>query len=60
MNARHNIPELWLVDLNRVLVTVSCEPSPTGYPTVRIYRSGQTVSPQAFPDISLTIDDVLG
>lgn len=59
MYARHGIPEVWLVDLNRGLVTVSCDPSPSGYQTVRVYRRGETISPQAFPDIVIAVDDVL-
>lgn len=59
MYARNSIPELWLVDLNRGLVTVSCDPSPAGYRTVRVYWPGETISPQAFPDIVISIDDIL-
>jgi Uma2 family endonuclease len=59
MYARHSIPELWLVDLNRGLVTVSHDPSPAGYQTVRVYRPGETISPQSFPDIVISVDDVL-
>ena len=59
MHARHSIPELWLVDLNRGLVSVSCDPSPAGYQAVRVYRPGETISPQAFPGIVISIDDIL-
>ena len=59
MYARHGIPELWLVDLNRGLVTVSCDPSPAGYQTVRVYRRGEPITPQAFPDIVVAINEIL-
>lgn len=59
MYARHAIPELWLLDLNRGLVTVSCDPSPAGYQTVRVYRHGETISPLACPDLTVSVDDIL-
>jgi Uma2 family endonuclease len=58
--AWHGIPELWLVDLNRDRVTVSTGPSARGYTTTRVYRRGESLSPLAFPDLSITVDDILG
>ncbi|MFN8635510.1 MAG: Uma2 family endonuclease [Chloroflexota bacterium] len=58
--ARHGIPELWLVDLNRDLVTRFTEPGPDGYASTRIFRRGESLSPLAFPDLQVAVDAILG
>lgn len=58
--ARAGIPELWIVDLNGERVEVFSEPGPDGCgkSTTRLRR--ESLSPAAFPDISITVDSVLG
>ena len=58
--ARFGIPDCWLVDLNRDLVTVYRDPMPNGYASSRVYRRGESVSPLAFPDLTVAVDDILG
>ena len=58
--AEAGIPESWLVDLNSSTLFVHRRPSPEGYQDVRAYRRGESVSPEAFPDVSFTIDEILG
>jgi Uma2 family endonuclease len=58
--ARYGIPELWLVDLNRERLTRYLEPTPTGFATTRVYRRGESLSPLAFPNLMVQVDDILG
>jgi Uma2 family endonuclease len=58
--ARFGIPETWLVDAERELLEVYREPSPEGYRQVHTRGRGERLSPEAFPQFSLTVDEVLG
>ncbi len=58
--ARAGIPEVWLVDLAGEQLLVFREPEHDGYRDSRVYRPGDALSPQAFPDMSLAVDDLLG
>jgi Uma2 family endonuclease len=58
--ARFGIRELWIVDLNRNHITRYLDPSPDGYQKTRIYRRGESLSPLAFPDLLIPVDDILG
>ena len=58
--AKDNIAEVWLVDINQQCIEVYRQPSPTGYKNVQTFPLGQTLSIQAFPDIEITVDQVLG
>ncbi len=57
---RAGIPETWVVDLEREEVVMGRDPSPEGYRTLRIARRGETLSPLAFPDLTLSVDEILG
>jgi hypothetical protein len=48
------------VSLNRRLIMRYLDPSPDGYATRRIYRRGESLSPFAFPDLAIAVDDILG
>ena len=58
--ARHGIPELWIANLNRDQIIVCRDPAPTGYATVRVARRGESISPLAFPDLTIAVDAILG
>ena len=58
--ARFGIPEYWLVDLNRDLVMVYRDPTPDGYASSRVFRRGESISPLAFPDLTVAVDAILG
>ena len=58
--ARSRVPEVWLVDLAKETVTVYCDPAAAGYRTAQTLRRGETLSPLAFPDLELAVDDILG
>jgi Uma2 family endonuclease len=58
--ARFGIPETWLMDVEQGLIEVYRSPSPEGYQQVRTLRRGEGLSPQAFPELSVTVDELLG
>ena len=58
--ARFGIPETWLVDVERGLIEVYREPGSEGYRQVHTLRRGERLSPEAFPQFILTVDDVFG
>jgi Uma2 family endonuclease len=58
--AASGIPEVWLVDLNSETVFVYRHPTPEGYPDPQEYHRGQTISLLAFPDFSLSVDEIFG
>ena len=58
--AQAGIPELWLVDLTQDCVEVHLKPSVCGYEQVQQFRRGETISPQAFTELALNVNDILG
>lgn len=58
--ARAGVPEVWLVDLAGEGIEVYRQPSPQGYQQVQRLRRGQSVASQVFPDLELSVGDVLG
>ena len=58
--ARHGILELWIANLNRDQVIVCRDPAPAGYATMRVARRGESISPLAFPNLTIAVDAILG
>ncbi|MBF2019617.1 MAG: Uma2 family endonuclease [Hydrococcus sp. C42_A2020_068] len=58
--AENNITEVWLVDINGQCVEVYRDPTPSGYQNIQTFRQGQVLSIQAFADITLSVDELLG
>jgi len=58
--ARHNIPELWLVDLQNEWIEIHRRPSGETFREKRTVTRGETLSPEAFPDIVLEVNAILG
>ena len=58
--ARAGVPEAWLLDVSAERLEVYRHPTAHGYQDVRLLQRGAPVAPQAFPDLALTIDDLLG
>jgi Uma2 family endonuclease len=48
------------VDLNGNRITRYLDPAPDGYKTTRVYRRGESLSPLAFPDLVIPVNDILG
>ena len=58
--ARAGVPEAWLLDVVTQRLEVHRHPTPDGYQDVRSFRRGESVAPQAFPHLVLTVDTLLG
>ena len=58
--ARHGINTAWIVNLPGSCVEVYSEPMPEGYRRSKRRTRGQTLDVPAFPDVSLSVNDVLG
>jgi Uma2 family endonuclease len=57
--AAAGVPEVWVVNLRAREVTAYTALSGSEYTTVRTCRAGESVSPQAFPDLALAVDDFI-
>ena len=53
--AAASIPELWIVNLREYRLDIYTEPAGERYQTVRSFQTGDTVTPLAFPDVSLPV-----
>lgn len=58
--ARGGIREVWLVDLDADLILVARDPKPTGYAVIASHARGSTLRVPGFPDVTLTVDEILG
>ena len=58
--ARAGIPEVWLLDLATRRVEVFRQPSLSGYSEAHTVERDDRLVLQAFPDLSLTVADLLG
>ena len=58
--ARHGIPEAWIVNLDEQRLEVGRKPAPDGYRQILILGRGERTSLLAFPDVEVTVDEVLG
>lgn len=58
--ASSRIAEVWLVDINEQCLEVYRQPASNGYQNVQKLQRGQSIFIQAFPDINLTVDEILG
>lgn len=58
--ARAGVPEAWLLDVTTERLAVYRHPTPDGYQDVRFLQRGESVAPEAFPDLALTVDILLG
>jgi Uma2 family endonuclease len=54
------VPEVWLVDLDGQAIEVHHIPQGGVYSRSYTRRSGESVTPGAFPDVALNVDDILG
>ena len=58
--AAAGIPETWVVDTSDNRLEVYRDPSSDGYQTTTVLSAGASVSPEAFPDVVLAVDDIIG
>lgn len=58
--AKASIVEVWLIDLEAQKIEVYREPSAQGYRQTQIVERGQSLKIQAFPDVELKANEILG
>jgi Uma2 family endonuclease len=58
--ARTGVPEVWIVNRRADAVDVFREPSSDGYRDQFHRGRGEHVAPSAFPDLRLSVDELLG
>ena len=58
--ADHGIREYWIVNVEEERFEVHRSPKEGKYTDVRTYGRGETVNPEAFPDLKVEIDVILG
>jgi Uma2 family endonuclease len=58
--ARFGITETWLVEVEQGLIEVYRAPGPEGYQQVHAWQRGERLAPEAIPELSLTVDALLG
>lgn len=58
--AAAGIAELWIVNLIAEQIEVYRDPTASGYATTAIYRRGATLAPAAFPDVVLSVVEIIG
>lgn len=57
---RAGVAEVWLVDLTAGYVEAFQRPAPEGYQVVNQTQRGQRLAPQAWPDVELPVEQILG
>jgi len=58
--AKSGIPELWLIDLEAEQVLRYLYPVKGKFTQQEIFVVGESLSPSAFPEVLLTVNDILG
>ncbi|MBE9249966.1 Uma2 family endonuclease [Dolichospermum sp. LEGE 00240] len=58
--ASSGITEVWLVDIYEQVIIVYRYPSQNGYSDIQKLSRGEKMSIQAFPEVNLVVDDILG
>jgi Uma2 family endonuclease len=57
---RYGISEYWVVDVEGWRIVTYREPSAKGYIRKSEFVAGETVVPQAFPDIKIAVGEIFG
>lgn len=57
--AAAGVPEAWLVNLRDGWVESNTQPTADGYLTTRRYALGDTIAPQAFPDLTIPLERII-
>ena len=57
--ARYNIPEVWIENIRARAIETYRNPVDGEYTESRTYRPGETITPQAFPDLQLPVSQLI-
>ena len=58
--AQFGVVEYWIEDLKHDLLLVHRDPAGDAYTTCLTLRSGESISPLAFPEVTFKVEDLLG
>ena len=58
--AAAGVPEVWIEDLKKEQLLVYRNPAEKGYTVSLALQRGESISPLAFPDVTFTIEELLG
>jgi Uma2 family endonuclease len=58
--AESGVLEVWIVDLEHDQIEVYRGPGPHGYRAMHQVSRGETLAPEAFPDVELSLPDIRG
>jgi Uma2 family endonuclease len=58
--ARYGVGEYWVVDVEGRCIHTYREPGAKGYARTLAFTAADTVTPQAFPDVKITVGDLFG
>ena len=58
--AESGIPEVWIENIPARVLEAYSNPADGEYTQSRIYQPGETISPQAFPDLELPVSQLIG
>ena len=58
--AKWGVPELWIENLENDVVLVFRNPDPSGNANALTFHRGESIALAAFPEISFTVDELLG
>lgn len=58
--ARAGLSEVWVIDIEAERIGVYRRPGTTGHAEVRLVHRGETLAPEAFPDLLLNVEELLG
>ena len=58
--ARRGVRELWIVDVTGDCILVMRDPAIQGYRAVTTVSRGESLAPQAFPDLTVSVEELLG
>lgn len=56
--ARAGIPEVWIVDIRSEQVLVHRDPRAAGYASVRLHGRDASLTPLAFPELRVSVDEI--
>lgn len=59
MYAMHEIPEVWLADVNARHIGAHDLPMAGGYSRVRVFGFGETIPLPGLPDVSINVANVI-
>ena len=58
--ANAGIPEAWIVDLTKNIISVCKNPSPKGYQNTKDYFPNENITVSAIPNLTVPVSDIFG